>query len=204
MQLDGIDVQIIEILQENGRIMYKDIAQKAGISLPTVRDRIRRLLELGVIKKFTVVVDPDKIFGKVRGIFLLQADPSSMEEAVRKLSSIKGVREVYTTAGSNPIVVKVEARDLADLGELASKKLSEVKGITGYSCLVITKTAKEEYGASIEVNSMVQFKCDFCHAPILGKPYIEYIDGGRYYFNAEECAKAYKHAKVHKGEFTEG
>jgi hypothetical protein len=62
--------------------------------------------------------------------------------------------------------------------------------------LVVTKTGKEEYGASVEAEAMVQFKCSFCNAPILGKPYVEYIDGGRYYFNAEECAKAYKQKKA--------
>ena len=188
------------MLQADGRIMYKDIAQKSGVSLPTVRSRIQRLMEFGVIRKFTVIVDPDKIFGKVRGIILLQVDPSSVADAMVKLASMKEIREVYLTAGSSPLVLKVEARDLDELGQLASNRLSGIKGVTSCSCLVITKTGKEEYGASVEPNITLYFKCEFCHAPIFGKPYIEYIDGGRYYFNAEECAKAYKHRKVHKEE----
>lgn len=200
MQLDKMDVQIIETLQGDGRIMYKDVAQKVGVSLPTVRTRIQRLIELGVIKKFTVIVDPDRIYGKVRGLILLQVDPSNVDEAMAKLSSMKEVREIYMTAGSSPLALKVEARDIDELGQLTSKKLSGIKGVTGCSCLVITKTGKEEHGASVEADVMIQFKCAFCGAPIFGKPYIEYIDGGRYYFNAEECAKAYKHKKVHKEE----
>ena len=200
VRLDKIDAQIIEMLQSDGRIMYKEVAQKAGVSLPTVRSRIRRLVEFGVIKKFTVIVDPEKIFGRLRGIVLLQVDPSSIEEAMTKLESIKEVREMYLTAGSSPLILKVEARDLDELGQLTSKRLAQVRGVTGSSCFVITKTGKEEYGASVEPNITLYFKCEFCHAPIFGKPYIEYIDGGRYYFNAEECAKAYKHRKVHKEE----
>lgn len=200
IQLDKTDIQIIETLQNDGRTMYKDIAQKVGVSLPTVRARISRLVELGVIKKFTVIIDPDRIYGKVRGLVLVQVDPSNVEEALMKLSSMKAVREIYLTAGSSPIALKVEARDLDELGQMTSKRLTGIKGVTGCSCLVITKTGKEEYGASVEADVMIQFKCDFCGAPIFGKPYIEYIDGGRYYFNAEECAKAYKHRKVHKEE----
>ena len=198
MQLDSTDVKIIEMLQHDGRVMYKDIAQKAGVSLPTVRVRIQKLMELGVIKKFTVIIDSDKIVGKVRAMLLVQAEPSHIEEAVEKLSAMKEVREVYTVAGSNPIVVRVETRDMIELGEIGSKKLSKIEGVIGYSTLIITRTAKEEYGGSVEINSMVQFKCDFCHAPILGKPHIEYIKGGKYYFNAEECAKAYQNKKVEK------
>ncbi len=198
VQLDNTDVQIIEMLQGDGRAMYKEIAQRAGVSLPTVRARIGRLIRFGVIKKFTVIVDPDKIYGKVRGLMLLQVEPSSIEEVMARLAVMKEVREIYTTAGSSPIALKVEARDLDELGKLTSKKLAEIKGVIGCSCLVITKTGKEEYGASVEAKATLQFKCDFCGAPIFGKPYVEYINGGRYYFNAEGCAKAYKQMKVHK------
>lgn len=192
LQLDATDARIIEMLQGDGRAQYKDIAQKVGVSLPTVRTRIQRLLELGVVKKFTVIVDADRILGKVRGVVLLQVKPSDVEQVMARLAGMKEVREVYRVAGSSPLVVKVETRDLDGLGQLVSNKLSGIDGITGASSLVITKTGKEEYGASVEAQAMVQFKCSFCNAPILGKPYVEYIEGGRYYFNAEACATAYK------------
>ena len=198
IQLDRTDVQIIEMLQEDGRMLYKDIAQKAGVSLPTVRTRIQKLMELGVIKKFTVIVDADKILGKVRGLVLLQVNPSDVDKVMVRLVSMKEVREVYRTAGSNPLVLKVEAGDLDELGQLISERLSGIEGINEASSLVVTKTGKEEYGASVQAEAMVQFKCSFCNAPIMGKPYVEYIDGGRYYFNAEECAKAYKQRKLRK------
>ena len=198
IQLDRTDVQIIEMLQEDGRMLYKDIAQKAGVSLPTVRTRIQKLMDLGVIKKFTVIVDADKILGKVRGLVLLQVNPSDVDKVMARLVSMKEVREVYRTAGSNPLVLKVEAGDLDELGQLISERLSGIEGINEASSLVVTKTGKEEYGASVQAEAMVQFKCSFCNAPIMGKPYVEYIDGGRYYFNAEECAKAYKQRKLRK------
>jgi len=180
-------------------MLYKDIAAKMGVSLPTVRARTRKLVELGVIKKFTVIVDADKILGKVRAIVLLQVDPSKVEDVMTKLAALKEVREVYRTAGSSPLALKVEAKDLEELGQLVSNKLEGIEGISSCSCLVVTKTGKEEYGASVEAEVMVQFKCSFCNAPIRGKPYIEYINGGRYYFNSEECAKAYKQRKPRKG-----
>ncbi len=203
VQLDDIDIRIIETLQADGRVPYKEIAHKLSVSLPTVRARISKLVELGVIKKFTVIVDPDRIYGKVRGFVLLQVQPADVEEAIIRLAGMKEVREIYLTAGSNPITVKVEARDLDELGKLASRKFSEVKGVTGCSYLVITRTGKEEYGASVEPQTMIQFKCEFCGAPIFGKPYIEYINGGRYYFNAEECAMAYKQKVVRREDQSE-
>ncbi|MDG6961388.1 MAG: winged helix-turn-helix transcriptional regulator [Nitrososphaerota archaeon] len=89
IQLDGTDVRIIEMLQEDRRTVYKDIAQKAGVSLPTVRSRIQRLVELGVIKKFAVIVDADRILGKVRGVLLPQVSPSNVDEVMAKLATRK-------------------------------------------------------------------------------------------------------------------
>ncbi len=79
-----------------------------------------------------------------------------------------------------------------------SNKLGGIEGIASCFSFMVTKTGKEEYGASIAAEVMVQFKCSFCNAPILGKPYIEYIEGGRYYFNSEECTTAYKQKKLRK------
>lgn len=198
IELDGIDVQILEMLQSEGRVMYKDIAAKTKISLPTVRARIERLREWGVIKKFTAIIDANKIAGLTRGFVLVETDPSLHDGVIAKLTSMKEVREVHQTAGSHPVVLKVEARNLQELGDLVSKKMSEVKGITRCSCLVVTNTPKEEYGARVEPNTTVQFKCDYCHAPILGKPYVTHFGGGRYYFNAQKCAEAFEHMKGHR------
>jgi len=192
LKLDNIDVQILELLQDNSRLMYKDIAKKIGISLPTVKNRIKRLSDLGVIKKFTVIIDPEKIFGKVRSLIYIQTEPSSLEELVKLLSNMKEVREIFITAGSYSLVLKVEVRSLNELVELIYKRLSEIKGINSYSHLIITKVIKEEYGASVEVNDTLFFKCDFCNSPILGKPWIEFIKGGKYYFHSKDCAEAYK------------
>ena len=198
IRLDRIDVGIIELLQTDGRMMYKDIARETGVSLPTVRARIKRLTDLDVIKKFTVIVDPDKIRGKIRTVLLIQANPPDIEQVYAKLSEIKELREVYGVAGSFTIVVKAEVNDIAELGKLTAEKLPQVKGITGITSLLITKTPKEEYGASVLLEDVVVYKCDFCGMPIEGKPVIEWINNVRYRFGAEDCAAAFKEKLLRK------
>lgn len=192
LKLDALDVGIIEALQQDGRILYKDIAKKMGVSLPTVRARIKRLMDLGVIRKFTVIVDADKIYGKIRTLCLIEAQPGSIEKICTKLSSMKEVRENYVTAGSHAVAAKVEVNDIGELGRMMTEKLQELPGVSGVSCLVITQTRKEEYGAFVEADVAIQYKCDFCGGSIVGKPHVEFIRGGRYYFTGKECAEAYK------------
>lgn len=191
-KLDSNDVRIIELLQENGRIMYKDIADKLHISIPTVRARIERLRGFGLIKKFTVIVDPDKILGKIRALLLIQATPNRIEGVSQELSKMEEVRETYVAAGAVNILAKVEVRDVIDLGELVTKKLPQIAGVQSVSSMVITKTFKEEYGATVTQDAAIQFKCDFCGAAIVGRPLTEFIEGGKYYFSSEECLNAFR------------
>jgi len=199
LKLDLQDVQIIEALQQDGRMQYKDIARKVGLSLPTVRARIKRLMDLGVVRKFTIIVDPDKIYGKVRAFCLFQAHPGGIQEVCGKLEAMKEVRELYLTAGSQAIAAKVEVSSIGELGQLMTERLQEVPGVSGASCLVITTTKKEEYGAFVEPDVAIQYKCDFCDGSIVGKPHVEFIQGGRYYFTGKECAEAYKNKLKEKG-----
>ncbi len=192
MKLDRIDVAIVEILQKDGRRMYKEIAEELGVSLPTVRARVKKLVELGVIKKFTVIVNPDKIVGKIRTLLMIQANTANLQDVIKRLSELKQIREVYVVAGGYTLAAKGDFRDVSELGEITSKVLPSIPGLQGVTCSVITDVPKEEYGSAVEPEAVVQFKCEFCGSLIFGKPVIEEINGGRYFFSGKECAEAYR------------
>jgi len=193
--IDETDALILELLQKDGRMMFKDIASRVGVSLPTARKRIERLTEFGIIKRFGILVDTGKVLGRLRALLLIRAEPSSVDDITRRLSKMNEFREVYLCAGSYNIIAKVETRDSESLGRLTTASLKDVKGITEISSIIITRVEKEEYGGVIDSQSIVQFKCRFCNAPILGKPHVETINGVRSYFHGPECLEAYRQKK---------
>ncbi|SRR5579875_1066713 len=192
VRVDGLDAQIVELLQEDGRMLYKDIADRVGVSLPTVKARIRRLMALGLIKKFTVVVDSDKIAGKVRGVLFAKVNPTDAEALTQTLSKIDEVRAAHFVAGEKQLFLEVEADDVESFNRLILERLPKEAGLSDISAHVITQTVKEEYGVSLKANSFLQYKCNFCHTTIYGKPIVKHYYGGKYYFSGEECAEAYK------------
>jgi Lrp/AsnC family transcriptional regulator for asnA, asnC and gidA len=201
LQLDNTDSQIIELLQKDGRMMFKDIASAVGISLPTVRARIQKLSELGLIKKFTLILDSEKIWGKTR-LFLIarlpEGDVGTLKETLPKVDE---VRSAFFITGEKQLLMELEIDDLQNLSDVLSKKVIPKTGISDVSSFVVAQVLKEEYGASVKPNTSLQFKCAFCGCLIYGKPIIEYISGGRYYFSGDDCAKAYKEKMTtHKGE----
>lgn len=192
LKLDKIDVEIIRILQNDGRMMYKDIANRLNVSLPTVRIRIKKLATLGVIKKFTIIIDPDKIFGKIRTVFMIQVSGATLKEAMGKLAELEQIRQIYSVAGGYNLVVIGDFDNVGAVGEFASKILPSIQGIQGISCSVITEVAKEEYGSSVEPEAIIQCKCEFCGGIVLGRPLVEEINGVKRFFTGKECAEAYK------------
>ena len=61
MSLDILDLKVIRCLTEDARCTYKHIAEEAGVSEATVKNRIDKLQEEGIIKKFTVIMDYHKL-----------------------------------------------------------------------------------------------------------------------------------------------
>jgi Lrp/AsnC family leucine-responsive transcriptional regulator len=191
LRIDEVDAQIIELLRLNGRMLYKDIAKSVGVSIPTAKSRVKRLVELGVIKRFTIALDHERIWGRVRLLLLASIQSLNIEELKKKLENIKEIRAFYTTAGEKQILIDAEVGGLERVDSFVSEMVREL-GLTNISSFVVTSVLKEEFGSSVEPNTALRFRCDFCGAVIYGKPLIEYIDGGRYYFSAKSCAEAYK------------
>jgi DNA-binding Lrp family transcriptional regulator len=187
-RIDLVDARLIEALQRDARMPLKELARAAGVSIPTVRHRIQRLLKLGVIKKFTVVTDASRLEGKQRVLALMKLEPASFEAALEELSAWPEAREVHRLLGAYDIAARFEVDDLGKLSRL----LARLQGLRDLSLFLIHSSPKEEYGSSVEPNVFVRIKCEFCHKPIYGKPLSEVIGGIRYYFSSMECLQAYK------------
>jgi len=71
--LDHIDIEILKLLLNDSRISISEIAGRVGISRPTVRRRVRKLVNTGIIKRFTVDVDENMLKG-VRFLFRFKVD----------------------------------------------------------------------------------------------------------------------------------
>ncbi len=191
LKIDELDSQIISLLQSDGRMQLKDIANRVGVSIPTVRSRISKLIELGVIKKFTAVVAAEKIWGRVRFALLCNINTENIEDIKKKLNGLEEVRCFYFLAGEKNALIVCEVDGLENVSRFTSKLISLEMGIESISSFIITNVIKEEYGSAVGPNTSLSITCDFCGAIIYGKPLVKYIDGGRYYFSAKECAEAY-------------
>lgn len=142
-RLDGIDLRILEILQDDCRTPYSAIARMLGVAESTVRYRVDRLRREGVITRFIALLDPRKIGLNITAIALIKVDAAKLEDALEALASFEESHHLFRSTGSYDLVSVVHARDISHLNELI-ERMKRLPGVREASVEVATYLIKVE------------------------------------------------------------
>ena len=113
--LDDKDNAILSILKKDSRTSVRNISKQTGIRPSTVHQRIKRMVEIGAIKKFTVDLD-DGVVGERLTVFILVAGTPGKYLDTRLFRS-KAVKEVHGITGEYDIIMKCKFSDLGEFHE---------------------------------------------------------------------------------------
>lgn len=126
------DETILQKLRIDSSKPVSDLASELGMPRTTVQERIRRLLQKGVIKRFTIQTDYTKL-GKAVTVFILvsfsSASGISQKEAAQKIAEIPDICEVHVISGDWDIIAKARGETIQSVGELVLDKIRNVKGV---------------------------------------------------------------------------
>ena len=132
--LDSTDIEILNILQENGKITNAELARQIGMAPSGVLERVKKLEQRGVIAGYEVRLNP-KALGISLSTFIQikTADAVGSSEIGRQLAGIDEVQEVHWTAGEYNYLVKARVSSTETLAQLM-KKFGEISDLIG--CLL--------------------------------------------------------------------
>ncbi len=149
--LDGIDLKILEIITQNARIPFKDVAKEVGVSRAAVHQRVNRMIDLKVIVGSGYHINPNKVEFKTCsyiGIFLDKGGLFS--EVVEKLKLIPEIVECHYTTGQYAIFLKVYARDNEHLKKILSGRIQKIKGIASTETFI---SLEESFRRTLPINN---------------------------------------------------
>jgi DNA-binding Lrp family transcriptional regulator len=129
--MDEVDIKILRILQQEGRIPITQLSAQLEIPHATLRDRIRKMERAGVIDGYKAVIDPVKVGLLITGFVQITLDhrlQSSLQETITTLMSIEEVSEFYVLTGETDIFVRIHARDIDHLRQIIFEKLNRIPG----------------------------------------------------------------------------
>ena len=134
--------RILEALEEDAQASYAEIADRAGVSKPTVRKYINRLEDDGVIVGYSAEVDPKKLSGKTIALVGIDVDSERYVEATRELKELDAVESLYSSSGDHMFMAEVRATDGDELGDVISEEIGGVEGVTAAHPSVLQERLK--------------------------------------------------------------
>jgi Lrp/AsnC family transcriptional regulator, leucine-responsive regulatory protein len=131
-QFEDKDELILDKLRSDSSRPVSEIASEIEVPRTTVQERVKKLVQSGVIKKFTVQLDYSKLGLPVTAFILvsfLASSGVSQKEAAQKIAEIPGIFEVHVISGDWDIIAKARASSIQEMGELVLDRIRNVKGV---------------------------------------------------------------------------
>lgn len=142
--MDNVDFQIINLLQEDCRLSFNKIANKLGISAGTAFNHVKNLEKNGILKSYTVKIDPSKVGYSLTAIVLIQIEGGHLQDVEDKIANLPHVTAVYDVTGDYNAVVITKFKDGADLNTFI-KNLLTIPHVRRTVTNVALSVIKEDY-----------------------------------------------------------
>lgn len=140
--MDAIDYDIIKLLQDNGRISIKKIAQIISLTPPAVAERIRKLEGAGVISCYRAIIDPEKLGFNIKAIINITMAPDKRKEFIEFAKQNDCILECHHVTGGFTMTIKAIFREMSELDELVGK----IQQYGNTQTLIVLSTPIEQNG----------------------------------------------------------
>ena len=130
--LDRIDLKILRLLQNNGRLTNAELAQLVAVSPATCHRRTQRLFDEGFVSHVRAVMAPQKIdMGALVmvGVVLDRSTPDSFAAFEKAVAKLKFILDCHLVAGDFDYFLKIRVRDMADFNRIHGEKLIALPGV---------------------------------------------------------------------------
>ncbi len=143
-EFDKNDVQIVNMLLEDGRMPASEIARRVGISERVVRYRIENMVENGVIQ-VSAVVKPEAFGLTVTADVWLEVDSDQIMIVARKLAKLDSVTYVACGIGENDISIQVVAADTQEIYHFITEVVRKIPGVRKTTTSIVPVIVKDVY-----------------------------------------------------------
>lgn len=143
--LDDYDKSILRELQEDASISNLNLSKKIGLSPSACLARTKNLLETGIIKKFTTLVDQKKLGIEVTAIALVNLSPlnrETIQSFLKEINNYSQVQECHTLTGKHDYMLKIVAKDMDSYRNFIIDSLMQNPSVSGVDTSMVMSTEK--------------------------------------------------------------
>ena len=143
--LDDRDRRIVALLQRDANLAQAEIARRVGLSTAAVNERLKKLENSGVIRRYVAVVDPKALGVSVMAFVEVFIEHPRFEPAfIERVLELDEVQECHHITGEFSLLLKVRVRDMESLQQLLIHRINALEGVRQTRTVVVLSTSKEE------------------------------------------------------------
>lgn len=122
--VDTIDKKLLSILKNNSRLSFADLGRQINLSPSAVRERVQKMEDIGVIKKFDIQIDHRMMGNDIEAFILLKVFPGKLKHVLSELSKFPEITEAHRITGNQNIHLKVVLKNQGYLQKLLDELMN--------------------------------------------------------------------------------
>ena len=145
MNLDQRDHEILALIQRDAKMPQAEIGRRVGLATASVNERLRKLEQAGVIRRYGALIDPQAVGASVAAFVEISIEHPRFEAAlIDHIRQLAAVQECHHITGEFSLMLKVRVRDMVALRELLLNHLNAREGVRQTRTLMVLETVKED------------------------------------------------------------
>lgn len=152
VQPDELDLQIIAMLRVDGRRSNREVARRLGVPEATVRYRVRRLTESGILK-IAASVDPEHLGYALTAVISVEVEPRKFVEASGRIAAMEQVMWLGITTGASDIILTASFKTQEEMFTFVADELAHIDGIKRVQTSVCMRVVKKSNQWSTDLTS---------------------------------------------------
>lgn len=142
--MDELDRRILQLLQEDGRAPFTQLAKKVGLSETAVRFRYKNLVEQGVVRTVSIV-DPFALDFQAPAVINIDVEPGKIESVARQIAEMPETAYLVVTLGPYDLLAEVYCRNLKHLTEMVTHRIQAIPGVRSTETSMVAQVYKLSY-----------------------------------------------------------
>jgi Lrp/AsnC family leucine-responsive transcriptional regulator len=147
LELDTVDVQILNLLQQDGKLSVRELARKIGLSTTPIHERLRRLESSGIIDHYAAVLNTNHLGQFIIFFVYITLKEHGTKQGGLFIGEIRAFPEVvefHVIGGEHDMMIKVIVPDMVSYRRFFVEKLGEVPNVAKLQSVIVLDTLKRE------------------------------------------------------------
>ena len=144
MELDEVDLRILRELVKDGRLSYREVARRVGVSVGTAQSRIQRMEEEGVIRGYAAIIDYEKLGYTLTVITEVTVSKGKLLDTEKAIAMLPSTCAVYDVTGETDAMIVAKFKSREELSNF-TKGLLKMPYVERTNTHVVLTTHKEDF-----------------------------------------------------------